>query len=91
MPINKTFHISKRTEGPKVGKDNLNFIHGTEKVSEDIFNDVLDAKIKELLGENCADQFDKCKSTVIEALEVQKKPVTIIDRTFEIKFKKQRA
>ncbi len=91
MPIIKTFHIAKRTVGPKVGAENLNFIHGNEKVSEDIFTDVLDAKIKELLGENCADQFDKCKSTVIEALEVQKKPVTIIDRTFEIKFKKQRA
>ena len=88
MPIIKTFHIGKNTVGPKVGADNLNFIHSIEKVSEDIFNDVLDSKIKELLGDDCAGQFDKCKSTVIEALEVKKKPVTIIDRTFEIKQKK---
>ena len=91
MPVIKTYHIAKRIQGPKLGNDNLNFIHGNEKVSETIFTDVLDSKIKELLGENCADQFDKCKATVIDALENQKKPVTIIDRTFEVKFKKQRA
>lgn len=91
MPIIKTFHIGKKTVGPKVGADNLNFIHSIEKVSEDIFNDVLDAKIKELLGQDCAEKFEECKSTVIEALEVQKKPVVIIDRQFEVKFKKQRA
>lgn len=90
MPIIKTFHIGKKTVGPKVGADNLNFIHSNEKVSENIFNDVLDAKIKELLGENCADQFEKCKKTVIECLEVKRKPVVIIDRQFEVKFKKQK-
>lgn len=91
MPVIKTYHIAKRTEGPKVGNDKLSFIHSNEKVSENIFNDVLDAKIKELLGEKCAEQFDECKATVIDALENKKKPVTIIDRTFEVKIKKTKS
>lgn len=63
------------------------FIFKQEKVSELVFNDLLSAKLKELLGEDHKDQFDKCLKDVTEALE-SKKPVTVGDRNFEIKFNK---
>jgi hypothetical protein len=82
--MEKTFYISK---AQKSGE--LNFLFDKEKVSEVIFNDLLSAKLKELLG-NQLDQYDKCLTDVTEALE-SKKPVTIIDRCFEINFRKSKS
>lgn len=68
---------------------NLNFVTGKEKVSETVFNDLLQAKLKELLTEENKHQYDQCLIEITEALE-SKKPVTILDRCFEIKFKKSK-
>lgn len=79
--MNKTYYIS--TSSTSGG---FNLLTGKEKVSETTFNDLLSAKLKEMLGEQI-EQYDECLKQVTEALE-QKKPVTIIDRCFEIKFSK---
>lgn len=79
--MNKTYYISQASQ-----TGGFNLVTGKEKVSETTFNDLLSAKLKELLGEQIA-QYDECLKQVTEALE-QKKPVTILDRCFEIKFSK---
>lgn len=81
MPIIKTYHIAKSSSS-----QGFNFIMDHEKVSESIFNDLLKSKLTELVGPERMDQYDKCLKDVTDALE-SKKPVTIIDRNFEIKFK----
>lgn len=78
----KTYHISKA-----VKSGGFNFVAETEKVSESIFNDLLSAKIKELL-EDKQEQYDEIHKKVIDALDT-KTPVTILDRQFEIKFNKK--
>lgn len=78
----KTYHISKA-----VKSGGFNFVAETEKVSESIFNDLLSAKIKELL-EDKQEQYDEIPKKVIDALDT-KTPVTILDRQFEIKFNKK--
>lgn len=78
----KTYHISKA-----VKSGGFNFVAETEKVSESIFNELLSSKIKELL-EDKQDQYDDIYKKVIDALD-SKNPVTILDRQFEIKFKKK--
>jgi len=80
--MKKIYYVAKSHQN-----GSFNFITDNEKVSENIFNDLLSAKIKELLGEDQEKQFDKCLEEITAALNT-KKPVTIIDRTFEIKFKK---
>ncbi|WP_298119323.1 hypothetical protein [Flavobacterium sp.] len=79
MAITKTYYVAKvsNTQG-------FNFIFEREKVAEYIFYDLLKAKLKELIGEERKDQFDKCLQDVTEAFE-SKTPVTIGDRNFEIK------
>lgn len=81
MAIIKTYHIAKSSSS-----QGFNFIFEKEKVSESIFNDLLKSKIIEMLGPERMDQYDKCMKDVAQALE-SKKPVTIVDRNFEIKFK----
>jgi hypothetical protein len=87
MPIVKTYNIAKSSSTGE-GKNKFNFISGKEKVSEQTFFDLLKAKLLELLGEERKDKYDDLNSKVLEALE-SKKPVTIVDRNFEIKFKKK--
>lgn len=82
--MRKTYFVAKASKS-----GNLNFVLGQEKVSETVFNDLLQAKLKELLTEDNKDQYDRCLKEVTEALE-SKKPVTIGDRNFEIKFTKER-
>lgn len=81
MAIIKTYHIAK-----SFSSQGFNFIFEKEKVSESIFNDLLKSKIIEMLGPERMDQYDKCMKDVAQALK-SKKPVTIVDRNFEIKFK----
>jgi len=80
--MEKTYYI-----GTSMQSGSFNFIKDVTKVSETIFNDMLAAKIKELLGEEAKEKFDECLEEVSKALE-SKKPITILDRNFEIKFKK---
>lgn len=82
--MKKTYFVAKAATSA-----NLNFVLGQEKVSETVFNDLLQAKLKELLTEENKDQYDRCLQEVNDALE-SKKPVTIGDRNFEIKFTKER-
>ncbi|GAB3708449.1 hypothetical protein [Flavobacterium koreense] len=86
MAIIKTYQIAKCTKTGK-GDNQINFITGHEKVSETVFYELLDAKIKELLGEKRMDLYDDVISNVNDALDC-KNPVTILDRTFEVKFKR---
>lgn len=80
--MRKTFYISKA-----VASGGFNFVTETTKVTETIFNDLLNSKIKELLDDK-QEQYDELHKKVIDALDT-KKPVTILDRQFEIKFKKK--
>lgn len=80
--MERKYYVAKVSNGSGV-----HFVYDNEKVSESVFNDLLSAKLKELLGEDNKDQFDKCLKDVTEALE-SKKPVTVGDRNFEIKFTK---
>lgn len=57
-----------------------------KKYSEQDFNDLLKLKILELIGEK-ADQYDNVHSQVMDGLNA-KKPVTILNMCFEIKFSK---
>ena len=79
--MRKTFYISKA-----VASGGFNFVTETTKVTETIFNDLLNSKIKELLDDK-QDQFENVHKQVIEVLET-KKPVKILDRQFEIRFQK---
>lgn len=90
METIKIYTVSKKTEGPKLGEKSLNFIHGTNKVQESEFNELLDKKIKELLGEENMGQYYDVEKKVFEALN-SKTPVTILDTCFEIKFKKSKS
>lgn len=79
----KTYHIAK------VEKSNgLNFILGKEKVSETAFFDLLHFKLKEITGEK-KEEYDRLLKEITDLLE-RKKTVTLIDRSFEIKFKKSK-
>lgn len=82
MPIIKTYYIAKASNS-----QGFNFISEKEKVSESIFNDLLKSNLKELVGEERMDEYDELLNKVNEALNI-KKPVTIGNRNFEIKFKK---
>jgi|GEM_PF-4402007 len=82
--MKKTYYVAKASKS-----GNLNFVLGQEKVSETVFNDLLQAKLKELLTDENQEQYERCLQEVTEALE-SKKPVTIGDRNFEIKFTKER-
>lgn len=82
--MKKTYYVAVASKS-----GNLNFVLKQEKVSETVFNDLLQAKLKELLTEANQEQYDRCLKEVTEALE-SKKPVTIGDRNFEIKFTKER-
>lgn len=80
--MKKHFYISvAHTNGA------FNFVSDKKKYSETDFNDLLKAKIYELLDDR-KDQFESVHAQVTEALN-DKKPVTVKDRCFEIKFKKQ--
>lgn len=80
--MEKHFYISvAHTNGA------FNFVSDKKKYSEADFNDLLKAKIHELLGDR-KDQFEEVHTQVIDALN-DKKPVTVKDRSFEIKFKKR--
>lgn len=80
--MNKLYYVAKSHQS-----QGFNLITDKEKVSETLFNDLLSEKIKELLGEDPLQQYDKCLREITEALQT-KKPVTISGRVFEIKFKK---
>lgn len=82
MPVIKTYYVAQASNS-----QGFNFIFKKEKVSESIFNDLLKSKLREILGEERMDHFDKSLQDVTNALE-GKTPVTIKDRNFEIKFKK---
>lgn len=82
--MKKTYYVAVASKS-----GNLNFVLKKEKVSETVFNDLLKAKLEELLTEENKDQYESCLKEVTEALE-SKKPVTIGDRNFEIKFTKER-
>lgn len=82
--MKRTYYIAK------AGKSgNMTFVLFQTKVSETVFNDLLQAKLKELLTEENMHQYEQCLKEVTEALE-SKNPVTIGDRGFEIKFTKER-
>jgi hypothetical protein len=80
----KTYHVAKAAQNGKI-----TFILGSEKVSENIFNELVELKLKELVGPERMDQYEDLKKQLYEALE-EGKPVNIGDRNFEIKTKKEK-
>jgi hypothetical protein len=65
----------------------FNFSTNKQKVFAPFFYEMLDSKLNELIGDDRKDKFDELKIQVESALKT-KKPVTILDKTFEIKIKK---
>lgn len=80
--MEKHYYISTSISNGK-----FNFLTDKKKYSEKDFNDLLKAKIHELLGDR-KEEYENVRTQVNEALN-DKKSVTVKDRAFEIKFKKR--
>lgn len=88
MPVIKTYHVAKQTP-ITVGTRKTYFVEDFEKVSEQTFNDLLKAKITELITPEKIDEFDNAWNEVYKNLN-QRKPVGVLDRNFKIIIKKKK-
>ena len=78
--MEKSYHVAKAAKS-----QGFNFVFNYEKVSEEIFTELLEAKLKEVVGPDRMDQFEEFKIKVYEGLE--SKPVMLGNRNFEIRLK----